>query len=127
MSYLEQVKDDVLEYIHNNYSHEEVVEEMQDKEHFVEKLEDILWTEDSVTGNGSGSYTFNNEEAKNYVLEDVDAVLEAVREFCCGMDAAEILKKLFEENWEYFDVTARCYFLNPAICEALEEIEAEIA
>ena len=56
------------------------------------------------------------------MLADVGQVLEAVREFCCGMDAAELLQKLFDEDWEYFDVTARCYVLGQAIDAALDQV-----
>jgi hypothetical protein len=123
-NYNEAVKADVLEYIRNNYTAEELAEKMEDKDEFAEELNDTLWIEDSVTGNGSGSYTFSRAAAKDYVTEDPDTVLEAVREFCSGMDSAELLQKFLCEDWEYFDVTARCYCLNGAIYEALEELAA---
>lgn len=123
-NYNDAVKADVLEYIRDNYTDEELTEKLEDRDEFAEELNDTLWIEDSVTGNGSGSYTFNRAAAKDYVTEDPDTVLEAVREFCCGMDAAELLQKFLDEEWEYFDVTARCYCLSNAIYEALEEIAA---
>lgn len=123
-NYFDAVKDDVFDYIKDNYSEEQILENMQDRDEFCETLNDELWVEDSVTGNGSGSYTFNREAAKECVLNDVETVLEAVREFCCGMDAAELMQKLFNGEWEYFDVTARCYVLGQAIEAALNEIEA---
>ena len=123
-NYIEAVTEDVREYIRDNYSADEITEAMQDREEFEEQLNDDLWIDDSVTGNGSGSYTFNRERAKEYVLSDPDQVLEAVREFCSGMDAAELMQKLFNGDWEYFDVTARCYVLGQAISAALDEIEA---
>lgn len=122
MTYLEQIKSDIREYIEDNYTIEEIVEAMQDRDDFEEKLDEELWIDDNVTGNGSGSYTFSSAKAKECVLEDIDTVLEAVREFCCGMDAAELLQKLFNEEWEYFDVTARCYLLRQGISEVLDEI-----
>lgn len=126
-NYNEAVKADVMEYITENYTAEELKEKLEDKESFSEELNDTLWIEDGVTGNGSGSYTFSRAAAKDYVTEDPDTVLEAVRELCCGMDAAELLQKFLFEDWEYFDVTARCYCLPGAICEALEEVEILIA
>ena len=124
-SYIEAVTADVLEYIQDNYSADELKELMQDRDDFAEHLNDDLWIDDSVTGNGSGSYTFNREQAKEYVLSDCEQVLEAAREFCFGMDAAELMQKLFNGEWEYFDVTARCYVLGQAIDAALDEIETE--
>lgn len=126
-NYNEAVKADVMEYITENYTAEELKEKLEDKESFSEELNDTLWIEDCVTGNGSGSYTFSRAAAKDYVTEDPDTVLEAVRELCCGMDAAELLQKFLYEDWEYFDVTARCYCLPGAICEALEEVEILVA
>lgn len=80
-NYLVAVKDDVLDAISANYTVEQIAEQLADRGAFEEELNDRLWTDDSVTGNGSGSYTFSREKAKEYVLADVDTVLEAVREF----------------------------------------------
>lgn len=54
-NYNEAVKNDVLDYIRNevNFS------EFEDLEELEQSLNDDLWTVDSVTGNASGSYTFN--------------------------------------------------------------------
>ena len=125
-NYIEAVTEDAVQYIRDNYTAEEIAEKMTDREEFAEELNDDMWVADEVTGNGSGSYTFNRAQAKEYVLADPDQVLEAVREFCCGMDAAELMQKLFNGEWEYFDVTARCYVLGQAIGAALGIIEAEI-
>ena len=48
-----------------------------------------------------------------------------VREFC--VEADTIAKKFLESDWEYFDVTARCYVLSMGISEVLDEIEAKAA
>lgn len=58
--YREAVKDDVLEYINNeiNFEDFDTLEELE------EHLNEVLFTEDSVTGNASGSYTFNTYEAE---------------------------------------------------------------
>lgn len=119
MSYLEMVKEDVLQYIKDEIE----FEEFDSLEELEEKLNDDLWTVDSVTGNGSGSYTFNRYKAQKIVLDNMDDVAEACREF--DIDAATVGEKFLEEDFEWFDVTARCAFLGQAIAEALEEIEDE--
>lgn len=119
-NYLEEVKKDVMRYIEENVNLEEYAGE---RDRLEEELNDSLWIEDSVTGNGSGSYTFNNSRAKEYVLADMDTVTEALREFCT--EAKTIAEKFLSEDWEYFDVTARCYVLGSAIYEVLEELENE--
>lgn len=123
-NYIEAVTEDAAQYIRDNYTAEEITEAMTDRDEFAEKLNDEMWIADEVTGNGSGSYTFNCAKAREYVLADIDTVREALREFC--VEAEMIAEKFLGENWEYFDVTARCYVLGQAIDAALDIIEAEI-
>lgn len=118
--YLEAVKADVVKYIREEIDLAEYEGRRDDLE---EDLNDMLWTVDSVTGNGSGSYTFCRETAKGYVLEDAGTVKEALDEF--DVDAETIADKFLSEDWEYFDVTARCYVLGSAINEVLDEYEAD--
>ena len=125
MTYLEQIKEDIRNHIKENYTNEEISEKMEDRDEFEEMLNDELWTDDNVTGNGSGSYTFDRSKAQEFVLADIETVQEALREFC--VEADTIAKKFLESDWEYFDVTARCYVLSMGISEVLDEIEKEAA
>ena len=96
-----------------------------DREELEEIANDSLWVDDSVTGNGSGIYTFNREAAKEYVTrsdDGMDTLRDAVREFDCEHEA---FTAFLEENWEYLDVTIRCYLLGQAIIAALDELEEE--
>ena len=120
-NYREEMKHDILEAIRENYTAEEIAEQMTDRDSFAETLNDELWTDDSVTGNASGSYTFSRATAKEYVTENIDLATEAMREFC--LDSDTIAEHFLEEDWEYFDVTIRCYLLAGLIWEVLEEIE----
>lgn len=120
-NYREEMKNDILEAIRENYTAEEIAEQMTDRDSFAETLNDELWTDDSVTGNASGSYTFSRATAKEYVTENIDLATEALREFC--LDSDTIAEHFLEEDWEYFDVTIRCYLLAGLIWEVLEEIE----
>lgn len=72
-------------------------------------LNDILFSEDSVTGNASGSYTFSRYDAQEYVTENIDTCLEALEFF--DVDAKTVGEKFLYNDWEYFDVTIRCYLL----------------
>ena len=120
--YLDMVKEDVKNWIDENidYIDDDV---KADKDALFEYLNDNLWTEGSVTGNASGSYTFNSWDAENYVKADMDTVKEALNEFF--VPAETIAEKFLNEDWEYFDVTARCYVLESAIYEVLEDMEEE--
>ena len=61
-----------------------------DREELEEIANDELWVDDSVTGNGSGSYTFNREAAKEYVTrsdDGMDTLRDAVCDFDCEHEA----------------------------------------
>lgn len=119
-NYREAVTADVIDYIYNEID----VTEYTNRDALAEHLNDELWTTDSVTGNASGSYTFNRASAREYVLDDFETVAEALREFC--VEADEIGRRFLSEDWEWLDVTARCYVLGQAIEAALDSIENEL-
>lgn len=118
-NYLEALKNDINDYINENIN----LEDFETKEDLEQKLNDDLWIEDSVTGNGSGSYTFNSYKAKENLEGNEDLVREMCQEFC--IDAETIADKFLNEDYEYFDVSIRCYLLGQAISEVLEDIEIE--
>lgn len=122
--YMAAMKEDILEYINENYTQEEIKEHLEDEDDFCEKLNDDLWVCDSVTGNASGSYTFNRNVAKEYVESNLDILRDALEEFC--VEPKTFMEKFLDEEWEYFDVTIRCYLLGGAIYEALEELNEEV-
>lgn len=122
-NYTEAVTEDAAKYIRDNYTAEEIAEKLTDREEFAETLHDEMWVADEVTGNGSGSYTFDRAQAREYAMADIDTVKEALKEF--DTPAETIAEKFLGDDWEYFDVTARCYVLGQAIDAALDIIEAE--
>lgn len=120
MKYMDQMVEDITEYVKNNVN----LADYEDREDLEESLNDDLWAEDSITGNGSGSYTFNREKAKEYVLADgLNYYLDAIEEF--GMSAKAVGEAFIEQDWEGVDVTIRCYLLGQAIGEVLDQMEAD--
>lgn len=117
-NYLEAVTSDVLDYIKEEINLDEW---KGNREGLEEKLNDELWTLDSVTGNASGSYTFNTWEAEENLAHNWDLLAEALDEF--GQDGTDVLR----QGAESMDVTIRCYLLGQAIAEALDELEEELA
>ena len=117
-NYLEAVTNDVREYIRDNI---DVSVWKGNRDGLEEHLNDVLWMEDSVTGNGSGSYYCNTWRAEEVLSHNWDLLAEALREF--GQDGADAL----ERGAEAMDVTIRCYLLSQAISEALDELEEELA
>ena len=112
--YYEAVKEDVLKYIE-----EEVDTDGIDFGELETQLYDDLFTEDSVTGNASGSYTFSRAQAQEYVEDNKDLI----REMCSEFGFEEQVKKWrLSDDYESIDVSLRCYVLGSAISSALEEL-----
>lgn len=110
--YLENMREDVLEYIKENY-------EKEDFENLdYNELYDDMWTADSVTGNGSGSYTFNTWEAEENICHNLDLAAEAYEVF--GYEGVK-----FEDGAEAIDVTIRCYLLGQVLQDVLDELKGE--
>ena len=119
--YRKAMAEDIINYIRENYTSEEIAEKLETREEWEEELNDNLWIEDSITGNASGSYTFSRLKAREYVLSDPGTLREALIEFC--EEAATVGEKFLNEDWEYFDVTIRCYLLSESIRNALDALE----
>lgn len=112
--YHEAVYEDVKAYVALHLDIDD--NEFADADEFAEYLHDTLWAEDYVTGNGSGSYTFNRAEAEEYICHNLDLLGEAIEEFGCDMD-------VLKSGAEACDVTIRCYLLDEAISKVLEEAD----
>lgn len=65
-NYMEAVKEDVKNYIDSEIN----FEDFDSLEELEEKLNDELWTEDSVTGNASGSYYCNSYKAEESITHN---------------------------------------------------------
>lgn len=111
-NYLEAVKERVALYIEDEVS----FEDFEDRDELEEHLNDVLWAEDSVTGNASGSYYCNAWKAADALAHNWDILQEALENF--GDDSNPI-----EEGEEWCDVIIRCYLLPDAISEVLDEID----
>ena len=93
-NYLENVKEDVRNFIE-------------------EQLNDMLWNDDTVTGNETGSYFCNTDRAAEAIAFNWDLLKEALDEF-----GYENIKN----GANCCDVLIRCYILPQAIAEVLDEI-----
>lgn len=109
--YYEAVKKDVKNYIDNKI----ILSDYDDKDELFQYLEAELWVNDDVTGNGSGSYTLSKFDAEINLCHNWNILEEIAEDW-----GVECLNSF---NPEALDVTIRCYFLNDAISEVLEEME----
>ena len=116
-NYYEAVKEDVKDYIENEINLEEY---RGNRDRLEEELNDDLWTADQVTGNASGSYTFNTYEAEENLCHNMDLLEEIADEW--GIEPT--IKAGYEHGAEWWDVTIRCYYLGQAIAEVLDDLEA---
>ena len=106
--YRKAVCDDINDYLQDNY---EGVHISPGKR---EEIKESLWVDDSVTGNGSGSYTFNAWRAEENLCHNTDLLLEALSEFGSGLDYVS------RRGPEAADVTIRCYLLGQLLDEVID-------
>lgn len=114
-NYIEEMTKDIKEYI----KYEVTLSDYSNREELEEYLNNILWIEDSVTGNASGSYTFNTYKAEEYICHNLELLAEAMEEFGCDVDT-------LEKGAEWCDITIRCYLLGQVIAVVLDDIEEEL-
>lgn len=108
--YLSVEVNDVENYLKENHydlsgDHDELLEEIADR----------LMLSDEVTGNASGSYTFNTLEAEQNLVGNWNLLEEAVSELAPGTDA-------LSQGAEWCDVLIRIYLLDQAVEQALENL-----
>ena len=107
-NYLENVKKDVRKFIdeYKNY--------LPDNREEIEKqLNDMLWNDDTITGNETGSYFRDTDRAAEAIAFNWDLLAEALDAF-----GYENIKN----GANCCDVIIRCYLLPQAIAEVIEEI-----
>lgn len=112
--YREAMTEDVKEWIKENI---DLTEWTEDREGLEQQLNDDLWTEDSITGNASGSYYCNSYKAEESIAHNWDLLNEALDEF----EQNNI--NVIEKGAEWADVIIRCYLLRSVISDVLDEME----
>lgn len=112
--YMAAVENDIRAYLEEN----DIVITTENKEEMFEELSERLWVCDSVTGNASGSYTFNAWEAEEYLCHNLDLLAEACEAFGSNID-------VLKNGAEACDVTIRCYLLSECLNNVLDDVEVE--
>lgn len=112
--YREAVKADIKEWLEENRSMDELKDDLlATYEITTGNLYDDMYIEDSITGNASGSYTFDRWQAEENLCHNLDLLSEACSMYGTTPDL---------RSPEACDVTIRCYLLNVCLYEVLEEI-----
>lgn len=117
-SYPQHVKEDIKEFIEKRLDSGTFGMLVQGDEDTIEDVEDLLFTQDEITGNGSGSYTFNTLEAEENLTGNWDLLREAKEELDPQVD-------IIDKGPEYCDVLIRCYLLDWCFRKALADIVNE--
>lgn len=114
-SYPSHVKQDIKTFIEKRLDSGTFGMLVQGDEDTIEDVKDLMFDQDDVTGNGSGSYTFNTLKAEECLVGNWDLLREAKDELDPNTD-------LIEKGPEYCDVLIRCYLLDWCFNKALNDI-----
>lgn len=119
--YLEAMKEDVKKWINDN---KDSIDKVGSLDELKEQLNDDLWADDDVTGNGSDAgYPMDDAEMREAVHENSELCKDALLDF--GTTSDKIAEKFLEGDYVFFDATIRCYLLAQAIDEIVNENEEE--
>lgn len=98
------------------------ISQFKDRDEAAEFLNNELWDEDSITGNG-GNYYDIEYQCEEYLAHNIEWVAIACEEFCIDMET--IIQHLHANDLaRYLDCTIRCYLLARAVDNALETWES---
>ena len=101
-NYIEHLKEDINNFIEEN------------KNLSFDELYDTMFTSDTITGNASGSYTFNTWQAEENICHNQELLIDALTEF--GYSSIPL-----DMNAETKDVLIRCYLLDSVLNDVLVE------
>ena len=115
--YFKSVKEDIQEKL-NDWFDDHNIEDYSCIDDIVKDVHDEFFIDDSITGNASGSYTFNSWQAEENLCHNMDLLKDALNEF--GGDLNNYI-----DSAESCDVTIRCYVLGQVIDEVVEDFVTE--
>lgn len=116
-NYLEEITNDIECWMDKDGDPFDI-SQFENREEAAEFLNDKLWDEDAITGNGGGYYD-TEYQCEEYLAHNIELIAIACAEFC--IDIETITRHLrANELARYLDCTIRCYLLGQAVDKALE-------
>lgn len=115
--YYKNVREDIKQRL-NEWLDFDRINDYSDIDEVISAVYDDFFNSDSVTGNGSGSYTFNSWAAEENLCHNMDLLKEALNEF--GGELNDYI-----DSAEACDVTIRCYVLGQLVGEVVKEFVEE--
>ena len=114
--YEDAVREDLKEFLHDRIDY--AGWKSNEIRAHRDELYDDAFVDDSVTGNGSGSYTFNSWQAEENLCHNSDLIEEMEDEF-------GELPKDKRYDAETLDVSIRCMMLGRVFEDVLEDVVLE--
>lgn len=115
--YYKNVREDIKQRL-NEWLDFDRINDYSDIDEVINAVYDDFFNSDSVTGNGSGSYTFNSWVAEENLCHNMDLLKEALDEL--GGELNDYI-----DSAEACDVTIRCYVLGQLVGEVVKEFVEE--
>ena len=122
-NYRDAMSEDIKNYLNEN----EIKVTYSNRHELELQLYDEFFVDDSITGNASGSYTFNSCKAAEYVRDNEDLLRDTLIAFGYEIpDCYDFVEYMFGlHGAEWCDVIIRCYLLYSVLHEVLDEVECE--
>lgn len=118
-NYYTAMYNDVLNYVLN--SDVDLTNFKENVDYVFEALEEELWGEDSVTGNGGNGYD-TEEKCEEYICHNLDLLLFAIDDLGYDMSYKNINKPNLAVR---LDSIIRLYLLNQVLWDVLENLDEE--
>ena len=115
--YYKNVREDIKQRL-NEWLDFDRINDYSDIDEVISAVYDDFFNSDSITGNGSGSYTFNSWAAEENLCHNMDLLKEALDEL--GGELNDYI-----DSAEACDVTIRCYVLGQLVGEVVKEFVEE--
>lgn len=115
--YYKNVREDINQRL-NEWLDFDRINDYSDIDEVINAVYDDFFNSDSITGNGSGSYTFNSWAAEENLCHNMDLLKEALDEL--GGELNDYI-----DSAEACDVTIRCYVLGQLVGEVVKEFVEE--
>ena len=115
--YYKNVREDIKQRL-NEWLDFNKINGYSDIDEVINAVYDDFFNSDSVTGNGSGSYTFNSWVAEENLCHNMDLLKEALDEL--GGEINDYI-----DSAEACDVTILCYVLGQLVGELVKEFVEE--
>lgn len=111
--YRQAMKDDITDYILNNYD----LSDYETYDEALDAIEDDLWVEDCITGNG-GMFYDTEEKCLQYVGNNLKLLFEAADAYEWSID--QIKDK--NNPAQHCDCLIRCYLLGECLNKVLHDM-----